>query len=103
MLPHVFAGAREAVYTSLVADTGFVGTPADVRRWAENRRIANAVEVRELTETWGTSERAVSAAMQMLRLFESIHGWPPPFDPIDWEQNLRAWERWARLRRPYVR
>ena len=80
----------------------FVGSPKDVRRWAADRAAANVVEVRELVEHWGEPERSVEAAFALLDLWAAIHGWPPPEDPIDRREDLVVWDRFARLRRPYV-
>ena len=79
------------------------GTPADVKRWAENRRIANLLEVRELATTWGIPARSIAAAIELSTLWESLHGWPPPACPADQREDLVAWDRFARLRQPYVR
>ncbi len=81
----------------------FVGNPDDVRRWAENRRIANVVEVRDLIEHWGEPQRSVQAAFELLNLWGALHGWPPPEDPIDRREDAVVRERFARLRRPFVR
>jgi len=59
----------------------FIGSPEDVRRWAENRRIANALEVRDLRTTWNSPQRSFWAAQSLLALFASVNGWPPPEDP----------------------
>jgi hypothetical protein len=79
-----------------------VGKPEDVRRWAENRRLANAIEVRDLIEYWGEPDRSVQALFELLDLWAAIHGWPPPEDPIDVRDDLVVWERFARLRGPYA-
>ena len=57
-----------------------IGNPEDVRRWAENRRIANAIEVRDRRTTWNSAERSFWAARALLGLFASINGWPPTQD-----------------------
>ena len=80
-----------------------IGSPEDVRRWAENRRIANAVEVRDLMAHWGEPERSVQAHFALLDLWAELHGWPPPESPIDCRDDLVVWERFARLRRPFLR
>jgi hypothetical protein len=86
-----------------MADAPPPGTAADIKRWAENRRIANAVEVQELRTTWGTSTRSFAAFLQMLALYAAVNGWPPPASPVDQREDLVVWDRFARLRRPYVR
>jgi len=74
------------------------GTAADIKRWAENRRTANAVEVRELRTAWGTPEKAFSAFVQMLGLYARVNGWPPPDDPIDRRDQEAVWRRFDKLR-----
>jgi hypothetical protein len=86
-----------------MADTPSPGTAADVKRWAENRRIANVLEVRELATTWGVPARSIAAAIELSALWESLHGWPPPPSPVDRRDDLVVWDRFARLRQPYVR
>lgn len=79
------------------------GSAADIRRWCENRKLANALEVRDLATTWGSPAQSIRAALELLDVYATLHGWPPPDDPIDREQDLAAWDRLARLRRPYIR
>ena len=81
----------------------FVGNPEDVRRWAENRRIANALEVRDLLEYWGEPERSVQAAFELMNLWGRLHGWPPPESSLDRREDAVVRERFARLRRRFVR
>ena len=80
-----------------------VGNPEEVRRWAENRRIANTVEVRDQIEQWGDPQRSVQAAFELMNLWGALHGWPPLEDAIDRREDAVVRERFARLRRPFVR
>ena len=86
-----------------MSETPSPGTAADVRRWDENRRIANAVEVRELRTTWGTPERSIAAAFALAHLWESLHGWPPEESAADRREDLAGWDRWARPRKAFSR
>lgn len=86
-----------------MADMPSPGTAADVKRWAESRRMANLLEVRELATTWGVPARSIAAAIELSALWESLHGWPPPASLVDQREDLVAWDRFARLRLPYVR
>jgi len=73
-------------------------TASDVRRWAENRRIANAVEVRELVTAYRDPSRSFDAALQLLRLWASLHGWPPREQPAENRAQLAVWDRFVSLR-----
>jgi hypothetical protein len=75
-----------------------IGHPDDVRRWAVNRRIANAVEVRELRTTWNTTDRSFAAALQLLALYAAVNGWPPPDDPVGRRETAAVRDRFVRLR-----
>jgi len=77
--------------------------PVALRRWVENHRAANQLEVRELATTWGSPEQAIAAAMALHTLYVRLHGWPPPDDPIETRDDLIVWERFARLRQPYIK
>ena len=80
-----------------------IGRPEDVRRWAENRRIANALEVRDLLEYWGEPQRSIQAAFELMNVWTALHGWPPPEGTLDRREAAVVQERFARLRRPFVR
>jgi hypothetical protein len=77
----------------------FIGNAEDVRRWAENRRIANALEVRDLRTTWNSPDRAFWAARALLGLFASINGWPPPQDLRREREADAVRDRFLTLRR----
>ena len=77
----------------------FVGNPEDVRRWAENRRIANALEVRDLRTTWNSPGRSFWAACELLVLFASVNGWPPPADPRREREAAAVRDRFVTLRK----
>ena len=75
-----------------------IGRPEDVRRWAENRRIANAIEVRDLRTTWNSAERSFWAARELVALFASVNGWPPPADPRREREAAAVRDRFLILR-----
>lgn len=77
----------------------FVGKREDVRRWAENRRIANALEVRDLRTTWNSPDRSFWAASELLALFASVNGWPPPADPRREREAAAVRDRFLTLRK----
>jgi hypothetical protein len=77
----------------------FIGNPEDVRRWAENRRIANALEVRDLRTTWNSAERSFWAARALLGLFASINGWPATQDARREREADAVRDRFLTLRR----
>ncbi len=76
---------------------------ADIRRWHRNRALANDLDVRDLETTWGTPANSIAAALELLNLWGTLHGWPPPDDPVDARDDLVVWDRFARLRRPFIR
>ena len=69
-----------------------------IRRWAEDRNAASAVEARELSASVGTPSQWFGTALTLLALYAEMHGWPPPPDPVDERDNLQVWERFSRLR-----
>jgi hypothetical protein len=69
-----------------------------IRRWAENRQAASAVEARELSVSGCTASQSFSVALGLLELYVGLHGWPPPDDPVDERDNIETWNRFARLR-----
>jgi hypothetical protein len=77
----------------------FIGPSEDVRRWAENRRIVNALEVRDLRITWNSPDRSFWAARALLALFASINGWPPPEDARREREADAVRDRFLTLRR----
>jgi hypothetical protein len=77
----------------------FVGSPEDVRRWAENRRIANDLEVRDLRTTWNSPEKAFWAAQALLGLYASLNGWPAPQDSRREREADAVRDRFLTLRR----
>jgi len=80
------------------APTPGIGDPSDVRRWAENRRIANALEVRDLRTTWNSPDRSFWAACELLALFAGVNGWPPPADPRRERESAAVRDRFLALR-----
>ena len=76
-----------------------IDDPADVRRWAENRRIANAIEVRDLRTKWNSPDRSFWAACELLALFASVNGWPPPADPRRERESAAVRDRFLTLRK----
>jgi hypothetical protein len=71
---------------------------ADWRRWVENQRAVARVQANDLQDTWGPPSRAIAASLELLGLYERLHGWPPADDPVTKREDLEMWERFARLR-----
>jgi hypothetical protein len=73
--------------------------PRDIRRWAENHRVAAA---RELAEQRGkplSPQQAWELAMDLLCLDESRNGDPfTRHDPVTQREDGEMWEAWATLR-----
>jgi hypothetical protein len=74
-------------------------TPADLRRWIDNRRAAARVEAGHAAQAWGRPEDAIGHALALIALYGELHGWPPAPDPVGEAEDLIAWDRFARLRR----
>lgn len=78
----------------------------DLRRWAENHRVAAERELQELRDRPTTPQQAIAAALELLRFDESLHG--DPFrrvDPVSRREDEQMWEAWRilRLRWPHGR
>jgi hypothetical protein len=71
----------------------------ELRRWIHGRRAAEERELREIVDESLTPSRSLAAALSLIALARSRHGWPFPTDPSTAEEEGRAWEAWARLRR----
>jgi hypothetical protein len=70
-------------------------------RWVSNHRAVARREAQELARDAGTPEQAISAALGLVALYGSLHGWPGPEDPVSLREDREMWERFARLRRHY--
>lgn len=75
--------------------------PKEFRRWLAGRQ---AGEAREREEAWRhpmSTAQAVGAALALVDLAESLHGWPIPQDAVSQRENALVRRTWRRLRRAY--
>jgi hypothetical protein len=71
--------------------------PADIRLWVEQRRLAARREEDEERGKPPSPEEAFARGLGMIALAAQLHGWPLP-DDSSRQQDLEAYDRWARLR-----
>jgi hypothetical protein len=64
-----------------------------------SRRAAAAREVEAAGMERRSPSAALRAALSLVQVAGACHGWPLSVDPRDDAEDLRAYERWARLRR----
>jgi hypothetical protein len=81
-------------YTARMASS-----PDELRRWVRSRRAAEERELSEARATVRPPGEALRAALSLVALARARHGWPLPADPHDEEEDMLAYDRWARLRR----
>jgi hypothetical protein len=74
-------------------------SPDELRRWVHSRRAAEERELSEARTTVRPPDAALRAALSLIALARARHGWPLPADPRDEEEDMLAYDRWARLRR----
>jgi hypothetical protein len=71
---------------------------ADLRRWALTRRAAAREEALLAAAERPTPAEAMDRALELIDLAADLHGWPLPQDPTSEEEDLIAYNRWAKLR-----
>jgi hypothetical protein len=79
--------------------TAMAAAPEEIRRWILSRRAAEERELDTVPATRRDSNASLRAALSLIALARARHGWPLPAEPHDEAEDLRAYERWARLRR----
>jgi len=73
--------------------------PGDIRRWAENHRVAAERERAERRNNPLSPQQAWDFAMDLLRLDEAHNGNPfTRHDPVTEREDREMWEAWAKLR-----
>jgi hypothetical protein len=70
---------------------------ADVKRWAQSRRAADARE-RQADVAPSSPEAAMAAALSLIALAGRLHGTPWPEDERSRSEDDRVRQQWARLR-----
>jgi hypothetical protein len=74
-------------------------SPDELRHWVRSRRAAEERELREAQTTLRSPRASLRAALSLIALARARHGWPLPVDWSAEDEDVRAYERWARLRR----
>ena len=69
-----------------------------IRRWIDSRRTAARRERDVQAEDAPSSTESVARALGLIALAASLHGWPLPSDLSSAREDVRAYERWVRLR-----
>ncbi len=82
-----------------VAYTARMASRDDLRRWVRSQRAAEERELSEARAAVRPPAAALRAALSLIALARARHGWPLPADPHDEEEDMIAYDRWARLRR----
>jgi hypothetical protein len=72
--------------------------PADIRRWVEQRRLAERREQQESAGKVPPPAEAFARGLRMIALAGELHGWPLPEDESSRLEDHQAYARWARLR-----
>jgi hypothetical protein len=72
--------------------------PEDLRRWVENQRAAQVRE-RESAREMGFSPDPVQAALDLIELAATLHGWPIREDAVKRREDEAARQQWDRLRK----
>lgn len=72
---------------------------ADLRRWAENLRVASERERQEVRASGRFIEDPSAAALELIAIAEQMYGWPVPPDLTRQREDEIAWETWTQLRR----
>lgn len=75
----------------------------DIVRFVENHRAAALREDEARARTPESPREAIVAALALTALYERLHGWPPPDDPVSLREDEAVRDRFARLRRWYAR
>jgi hypothetical protein len=73
----------------------------DPRRWWLARARAETVE-RQLARDRTDERNVVALALDFMTLVESMHGWPPPRDPVSDRENEIVRATWKRMRRNWA-
>ncbi len=74
----------------------------DLVRFVENHRAVARREAEDLKHHPDSADKAIAAALALVAIYEALHGWPPPEDPVSTREDAEARERFARLRRSYT-
>ena len=71
---------------------------AALLEWIASRQAAEARERQELREAGANPEQSVAQMLALIALWERLHGWPAPEDPVTAREDAAMYETWSRLR-----
>jgi hypothetical protein len=74
------------------------GRPDELRRWIAQRQAAAQRIYEEELDAAAAPAEAIARGLEVIALYQRVHGWPPPQDPIDDHDDLLFHLRWAMLR-----
>ncbi|HYH47375.1 MAG TPA: hypothetical protein VEG34_16970 [Thermoanaerobaculia bacterium] len=80
-------------------------TPAEaenLRRRAAAWSLAEQREIAERRKAGPDCAAAIAGALELIDLFDRLHGWPPPEDELRRREDEAARESWRRVRAHYL-
>jgi hypothetical protein len=76
--------------------------PEDIRRMVAGWQAVNEREREERRKAGPDPAAAIEGALELMDLFDEMHGWPPPENEARRLSDELARERWVRVRNYYV-
>ena len=79
-------------------------TPAEadlLRRRAAAWALAEQREIAERRKAGPNPAAAIASALELIDLFDRLHGWPPPENDVRRREDEAARESWRRVREHY--
>jgi hypothetical protein len=73
-----------------------------LRRRAAGWSLAEQREIAERRKAGPDRAAAITSALELIDLFDRLHGWPPPEDELRRRENDQARESWRRVRAYYT-
>lgn len=72
-----------------------------IRRRAAAWSLAEQREIAERRKAGPDCAAAISSALELIELFDRLHGWPPPEDELRRREDESARQSWRRVRAHY--
>ena len=76
--------------------------PEHIRRMVSGWQAVNEREREERRKAGPDPAAAIQGALDLMDLFDKMHGWPPPENEARRRSDELARERWVRVRNYYV-